>query len=870
MAKRLATPALVVAWLLVLAIGSARAESALETLVNQGLGVTDSVIQPLSFSIDVDTGLLYTTVTPGAGTFWTLELGKHSLRADDFQLLVDDGTGLVPTPAPPIATYRGTVVETGAHVRASFVGGQLSAIIFDTAGTWSVQPIADAGVSGFPADLHAVFSALADIPTGHVCGTHEPNGFDGAEGVGPGAIPFGSGRFICDLGLDADFEFYSLDNGSSVTQTVNSMENLVNNVENIYDSQAQIIYEITTIIVRTVSGSPYTSTVSDTLLGQFENTWGSAPENAIRHDLAHLFTGKELNGSVIGQASGIGTVCNSGSRYAISQAFFNGSGTQRTALVAHEMGHDWDASHCDGSTCRIMCSVINQCSGLNPLSFAPNPLAQIIAHRDTRTCLTIEPSPISLPFFEGVTSTSLMSGVWVFNQGAVVSTAAVGEPSGTQSLNLDSPGSGLYEDNELRSTEILLAGTTNPILSYFTQHRGVEAGEELIIEYLNVQFDWIEINRVTSNGVDQNVFTSHTHNLPVGARHNGFRLRFRVAGNDTGDDWYLDDIAISNGIVPPQLASVSPNSGPTTGGTLVSINGSNFTADAVVFFGIQPLNSQQYVNTALITGIAPPGASGAVDVIVSQTSGSSTLPSGFSYTNNVLHIENGVGTPGGLATLRVLADHDQDLSGFSFGVDFDSAFLTPVAATLTGTSAEGAAFFQSELDGNPEPGGFVTVGVVFDLMLASVIPAANDDPLVNLELAIDAATPLGFPLVLDFSGALGQVPVELCLVPLSGQCFVPGTVPGILQLVAGSLFVRGDSNGDSTVNVADAVFILTHLFSMGPAECLDAVDVNDDGQANIADAVALLNHLFSMGANPPAPFPNPGTDPTADGLDCNF
>lgn len=155
-------------------------------------------------------------------------------------------------------------------------------------------------------------------------------------------------------------------------------------------------------------------------------------------------------------------------------------------------------------------------------------------------------------------------------------------------------------------------------------------------------------------------------------------------------------------------------------------------------------------------------------------------------------------------------------------------------------------------------------------MLASTIPAADDDPLVNIELAIDPATPLGFPLVLDFSGTLGTVPVELCFVPVSGQCLTPGTVPGVLQLVAGSLFVRGDANGDTTLNVADGVFILAYLFSMGPADCLDAIDVNDDGQANIADAVALLNYLFSMGPNPPAPFPTAGIDPTADGLNCNF
>lgn len=82
-------------------------------------------------------------------------------------------------------------------------------------------------------------------------------------------------------------------------------------------------------------------------------------------------------------------------------------------------------------------------------------------------------------------------------------------------------------------------------------------------------------------------------------------------------------------------------------------------------------------------------------------------------------------------------------------------------------------------------------------------------------------------------------------------------------------FTRGDSNGDGSYNIADAVFILGFLFSSGPGPCLDAMDVNDDGANNIADAVFALDNLFgTAGTMPPAPFPACGTDPTADMLDC--
>ncbi len=84
---------------------------------------------------------------------------------------------------------------------------------------------------------------------------------------------------------------------------------------------------------------------------------------------------------------------------------------------------------------------------------------------------------------------------------------------------------------------------------------------------------------------------------------------------------------------------------------------------------------------------------------------------------------------------------------------------------------------------------------------------------------------------------------------------------------AGS-FVRGDANGDGTLNIADVLHILDGLFGTGALDCLDAADVNDDGKLDVADPVYLLDFMFGRGPEPPAPFPDPGEDPTADSLGC--
>lgn len=84
-------------------------------------------------------------------------------------------------------------------------------------------------------------------------------------------------------------------------------------------------------------------------------------------------------------------------------------------------------------------------------------------------------------------------------------------------------------------------------------------------------------------------------------------------------------------------------------------------------------------------------------------------------------------------------------------------------------------------------------------------------------------------------------------------------------------FVRGECNGDSLVNIADAITLLAFLFPTGSPPvlgCRDACDANDDAQLDIADAVALLASLFGSPATPLPPPTACGPDPATDGLDC--
>lgn len=81
-------------------------------------------------------------------------------------------------------------------------------------------------------------------------------------------------------------------------------------------------------------------------------------------------------------------------------------------------------------------------------------------------------------------------------------------------------------------------------------------------------------------------------------------------------------------------------------------------------------------------------------------------------------------------------------------------------------------------------------------------------------------------------------------------------------------FIRGDVSADGSVDISDAISLLSYIFSSGPRPpCLDSADANDDGGTNIGDAITILSVLFA-GAPPFPPPTTCGPDPTPDFLDC--
>ena len=82
----------------------------------------------------------------------------------------------------------------------------------------------------------------------------------------------------------------------------------------------------------------------------------------------------------------------------------------------------------------------------------------------------------------------------------------------------------------------------------------------------------------------------------------------------------------------PVINSLSPTSGPTTGGTTVSIVGGNFQSGATVRFGNVAATGVNVTSSSNLTAVLPAHVAGPVDVVVTNTDGQiATLTSAFTY-----------------------------------------------------------------------------------------------------------------------------------------------------------------------------------------------------------------------------------------------
>ena len=204
-------------------------------------------------------------------------------------------------------------------------------------------------------------------------------------------------------------------------------------------------------------------------------------------------------------------------------------------------------------------------------------------------------------------------------------------------------------------------------------------------------------------------------------------------------------------LLAPVVNSITPSSGPASGGSNVTILGGNFTPDSVITFDGAPVTAFTFVASTMLMASVPAGTPGLADVIVTSPSGASNtllyeyLPSEISnVTPNTGPLEGGT---------TVLIE----------GVGFDA----DSTVTFGGTPAQSVVVQNSSLIEAVTPAGNAGAADVVVTTAGGNLTLADGFTYVqtaaNLPV-VDGLTPNAGP------SAGGQN------VTINGSGFTPGTV----------------------------------------------------------------------------------------------
>jgi hypothetical protein len=164
-----------------------------------------------------------------------------------------------------------------------------------------------------------------------------------------------------------------------------------------------------------------------------------------------------------------------------------------------------------------------------------------------------------------------------------------------------------------------------------------------------------------ANGVPPYTWSLHSGQLPPGLSLQGsngqisgtpsqtgafsFSVQARDSAGQTASSNLNANIASASS---PIVSSISPRSGSTSGGTPVTIAGSNFQAGATVLFGGVAASSVTVRSATQIQVVAPTHIAGTIDVTVrNANSESGTLSNSFAYAATLTSITV---TPGNQTT----------------------------------------------------------------------------------------------------------------------------------------------------------------------------------------------------------------------------
>ena len=291
------------------------------------------------------------------GREFDLKLEAHDPFAPGASVHWVDDTGVVEEPADRGVYFRGRVEgDPDSWVRLTLRGGALAGVVTTSDEMYFLEPAARFFGAGAASETLAY--RLSDVDTSALetgCGARQLDSFQRPR-KGPrmilrdtleaaGGVAAATSLKRAQIGLIADYEYFNkpIHGASSAAD----MLEILNNVDGIYQSELGVTVQAGPTVVFTTSDDPFTAATMLDLLDQVGH-WKDANDDSPGQpmwgsDLAHLFTGRDLSGGVIGIAY-IGSLCDSFAGVGVDEDF-TPTASLLTLLLAHEMGHNFGAPH---------------------------------------------------------------------------------------------------------------------------------------------------------------------------------------------------------------------------------------------------------------------------------------------------------------------------------------------------------------------------------------------------------------------------------------------------------------------------------------------------------------------------------------------
>jgi len=150
---------------------------------------------------------------------------------------------------------------------------------------------------------------------------------------------------------------------------------------------------------------------------------------------------------------------------------------------------------------------------------------------------------------------------------------------------------------------------------------------------------------------------------------------------------------VINAQPPPTITGVSPASGPTAGGTSVTITGTGFTGVTALKFGANNGVGVTVVNSTTMTATSPAGSAGTVNVTVTATGGTSATGAANQFTYipapTVTSISPTAGPSAGGTSVTITGTGFTGATAVTFGATAATGFTVNSATQITATAPAG-------------------------------------------------------------------------------------------------------------------------------------------------------------------------------------